>query len=199
MPLAPIIIASIIGGGASIAGGALAKKSSASSSPTLDPNYRGLQASVLDLITKRLSGGPADMSGYTAGGISDINRTFDLTKQASDNSLTARGLATSPVAGVVDTNRNNARAGAITRFQNSVPLLQRELQTQDLELSNRLLGQGRGVTSTYSGGGGAAGSFENLAAYIGYLQGKGLFGAQGGNGIPGQMPMPGAYGTPGAY
>lgn len=199
MPLAPIVIASIIGSGAAVAGGALANRSKQVSTPTLDPKYAGVQQTVLDLITKRLTDTPADMTGYTANGISDINRTFALSKQASDNNLSARGLSTSPVAATVDSTRGMAQAGAIARFKNSIPLLQRDLQTQDLSGANSILAQGRGITTTGSYGGGAAGAFENLAAYIGYLQGKGMFGAPGGNGIPGQMPMPGAFGTSGAY
>lgn len=183
MPLSPLIIASIIGGGASVAGGALANRSNATSSttPTMDPKYGGLQQSILDMITKRLSSGPADLSGYTASGIGTANKTYGLVKQAQTNDLTSRGLATSPIAGVVDANRENARAGDITRFQNSIPLLQRDLQTQDLGMANSILSQGRGVTTTQAGtgGGGPAGAFENLAAYLGYLQGKGVFGRPG--------------------
>jgi hypothetical protein len=188
MPQILPFLPAIIGGVSSIAGGALANRSKQTSTttPTVNQAYGPLQTQVLDMITKRLSSGPADMAGYTASGIGDINHTFDLIKGSQANDLTARGLGASPVAGAVDARTQVARGGQIARFQNTLPLLQRDLQTQDLGMAGNILNLGRGGTSTgtASSGGGAAGSFENLAAYIGYLAGKGVFGKQ-----PGTSPL----------
>ncbi len=184
MPLlAAPILASIIGGGAAVAGGALNNKSSSSTSPTMDPAYGPLQGQVLSLIQKRL-GSSADLSGYAAGGMSKINHTFDTLKQSQDNNLTARGLSASPVAGNVDAVREAARGGNLADFGNSIPLLQRDMQAQDLGLATNTLGLGRGSASQASSGGGAAGAADSLAAYLGYLNGKGAFGK------PGQPPLP---------
>jgi hypothetical protein len=169
-----MLISSIIGGGASIAGGALANRASQTTTPTMDPAYSGLQGQILKLIQSRLAT-PLDTSGYTANGVSTINKSYDLAKQAGDNNLSARGLSTSPVAATVDTTRQTAQAGDVARFQNSVPLLARESQGADLSQAAGLLGLGRGSTTTGESGGGAAGSFENLATYLGYLQGTGAF------------------------
>lgn len=179
MPLAAPVVASIIGAIGSTAGGALANRGSqtASTSPTLSPEFQGLQGQVLKMIQGRLGTDP-NLAGYTGSGVSQINNGFNLAKQASDNNLTARGLATSPIAANVDATREAGRASAVTGFRNSIPLLSRELQTQDLGLAGNVLNMGHGSTSTgtTASGGGAAGAFTNLAQYLGYLHGKGAFG-----------------------
>jgi hypothetical protein len=171
MPIGASIWAPIA---ASAVGGYLANQSSSSTSPTLDPTYGPLQQQVLAMIMKRLNTG-TDLSGYTATGVGNIGRTFDLLKQSQSNDLTARGLGTSPVAGAVDATRENARGGEVSRFQNSIPLIQRDFQNQDLGLASNLLGFGRGATSTSTTGGGQAGAATNLAAMLGYMSQKGLF------------------------
>lgn len=183
-----LLLSSIIGGGASVVGGALANKGSQTSavSPTIDPAYQGLQGQVLKMIQQRLST-PVDLKGYTANGVATINKNAGLTKMGADANLTARGLASSPVAGAVDANLNASRMSGVSQFENSVPLLQDSLQRQNLSDANTILAGGRGSTgaSTTSGGGGPAGAFTNLAQYLGYLTGKGTFGKPGGSSLYG--------------
>ena len=93
-------------------GGLIANKQKSSSKP----NYGPLHGLILDMMRKRLTGS-TDLSGYTAQGLQDTNHTFDLIGQSQGNDLTARGLGTSPVAGAVNATRENARGGAIARFQ----------------------------------------------------------------------------------
>lgn len=183
----------------SVIGGLLNKKSNQTSTttPTIAPEYQGLQAQMLDMVKRRLATS-TDLSGYTAGGVRDINHTFDLAGQSTANALSARGLGGSPVAGAADASRNVARAGAIGNFRASIPLVQREMQGQDLGLAGSLLGFGRGSTSTgnLSAGGGAAGSFENLAAMLGYMQATGQLGRFSG---PGSVPSATVPGTNGGF
>lgn len=180
MPLlAAPVLASIIGGGASIAGGLLSNKGSSTTSPTEDPAYQGLQGQVLNMVQQRLNT-PIDTAGYTGSGVANINRNYDLTKQASDNNLTTRGLASSPVAGAVGGVAANARAGDISSFENSVPLLVNQIQGQNINQAAGILGMGRGSASTTASGGGAAGGATSLAQYLGYLTSKGAF--KGGSG-----------------
>src|SRR2546423_1710152 len=112
MPLAPVVIASIIGGGASVAGGVLANrgKSQQSQTPTLDPQFQPLQQMMLESIQKRMQNGGLP-AAYETNGVRSINSTFDLARQNVDNSLTSRGLGQSPVAAAADTKWNTARAG----------------------------------------------------------------------------------------
>src|SRR5579864_2997768 len=145
MPLAAPVIAAIIGAGGAVAGGALANKSSSTTTPTMDPAYGPLQNSVLNLVQQRLASS-ADLSGYEGSGISAINKTYANTAATQNNNLTARGLASSPVAATVDATRENARAGDVAGFQNSIPLLQRSLQGEDLNQAAGVLGLGRGVS-----------------------------------------------------
>lgn len=188
MPLGLPVIMAIIGAAGSAAGGALANrgKQTSTSTPTVAPEYQGLQGNILQMIQQRLGADP-NLTGYEGSGVAQINQGFNTTAATQENDLTRRGLATSPIAANVDATRNAARAGAVTDFRNSVPLLARSLQTQDLGLGTNLLNMGRGVTSTgtMEGGGGAAGAFTNLAQYLGYLSGKGMFGKTPGAAQPG--------------
>lgn len=192
MPLAAPVIAAIIGGGASLAGGALANKGTRTQTdtPTIAPEYQGLQGQILKLITGRLGADP-NLTGYEGAGVNTINSGYNTTAATQENDLTRRGLATSPIAATVDATRNNARVGAVTDFRNSIPLLARSLQSQDLAQATGILGMGRGMnsTGTVESGGGAAGAFTNLAQYMGYLTGKGTF-SKG----AGAAPIPGTNG-----
>lgn len=176
------LIPSLVGAGASVIGGALDNKSSQTTSPTIDPAYQGLQGQILNMVQQRLAT-PLDTSGYTANGVASINKNYDLTKQASDNNLTTRGLASSPVAGAVGGVAANARAGDISTFENSVPLLANQIQGQNISQAAGILGLGRGSTSTSASGGGAAGAATNLSQYLGYLTAKGAFKGGSGNSL----------------
>lgn len=169
------VTAAVIAAGGSIAGGYLSKKSSQSTTPTMDPAYGPLQNMVLSSIQNRLNSSP-DMSGFTGSGVADINKTYEGADQNLTNSLTARGLNSSPVAGAGAATLQAGRASDIARFRNSIPLLKDALQRQNLTDATGLLGIGRGVSTTASSGGGPAGAAESLAAYLGYLNGKGAFG-----------------------
>lgn len=190
MPAIIPFLPAIIGGVGSVVGGALSKKSS--SGPTTPPAYAGLEDLIRQITTQRLST-PTDMAGYAGTGVANINRTYDLAGQSLANRLTARGLATSPVAASGVATLESGRAGDISTFQNSIPLLQRMMQGQDLAQAGNVLQGARGQQQT--SGGGAAGAFENLAEYLGYMQGKGAFKKGGG----GSNPLSGGYVLPGTY
>lgn len=178
--------------------GALAnrKKTTASTTmPTVDPAFSGVQGLVLKNVTDRLSAPSALPAGYESNAIADTNRTFDLTSQRSANDLTARGLGTSPVAGVVEGNNQNARASSISQLINSLPFLNRQLQTEDLGLAGNLLNLGRGSTTTGTTPGNmVGGAFSSMASMMAYLYGKGAFGGGGSTGGLNFTPaMPGTY------
>jgi hypothetical protein len=157
----------------------------------MDPAYSPLQQQILQMTRNRLNTS-ADLSGYAAQGTQNLNKNYDLINQSQSNNLTARGLGTSPVAGAVDARRENARIGDISGFQNQIPLLQRQLQAQDLASAQGVLGLGRGSTTTGSEGGGAAGAATNLAQMLGYLYGQGAFQNTGvAGGRPFVPPIPG--------
>ena len=159
----------------SAVGGYLASKNKSQTSPTVNPAYGPLQGQVLSMIQNRLSQ-PVDLHGYEANGIGVINRAYGAQKQASDNNLSARGLSTSPVAANVDATRGFAEAGDAATFRNSIPLLQQQIERENLDQATRILAGGTGSTTTQETGGGVGGAATNLAGMRGYLQGKGAFG-----------------------
>ena len=167
----------------SAASGAMANKSKTAtqtSSPTLDPQYGGLQQMLLQSIQKRLGSPSALPEGYETGGIGKINNAFDIIGQTQQNNLTARGLGSSPIAGAVDAKRELGRAGEIGQFQAGLPIVQRQMENENFDLASILLGQGRGMQTTQRTPGNAwAGGMGEMGSILGYLYGQGQFG--GGN------------------
>lgn len=182
---------------ASAVSGALAKKGSqsqtSSTTPTVAPQFQGLQDLLVKHATDRLTQGSALPAGYETGGIRNINNTFSQIAQSQGNNLTARGLANSPVAGMVDAKRDLARGGQIAQFQEQLPLVQRDMQNQDFSMANTLLNHGYGSTSqgtsTVSQGGGLGGSLSSIGSMLGFLMASGALGKQGGG--SGQPTIPG--------
>lgn len=170
------------------------------STPTLAPEYKGLQDMILPIVSKRLSDPGGLPPGYLEGGLAKIGRTHDLVKQRADNNLTSRGLGTSPVAAHVDAVGERARTSDIVDFQNEVPMLERQMENDDLASAMSLMNFGRGNTSTGSGtnsGSGQAmgqqqGAFANgmdeMTSMLGFLIGQGAFG--GGTKV-GKLPIGG--------
>lgn len=193
MPLPFILPAAL-----SFAGGLLKNKASSTSTttPTYGAEYSPLLQTMRQLALARLRQ-PTDLSPYRSSGMQTINQAFGNARMASSNDLTARGLSTSPIAGAVDTNNQNARAASLAGFENSIPLLARQLQGEDLGLAAGVANMGRGstTTGTESGGGGLAGGVTQLAQFLGYASGKGAFGGAGGG--PVAMDGPGTGGLSG--
>lgn len=136
-------------------------------SPTLDPQFGPLQNSLLQQIMARMSTGGPDLSGYEGTGIQNINKGYAGAQTNLDNSLAARGLSSSPVAGAGLAKLDTGRASDISSFQNTLPLLRDQFQQQNLGLAQQILGLGRGSTTTSTGqqqsGGGWGDSLKNIA------------------------------------
>lgn len=102
---------------------------------TSTPNLSSNQQQLSDLFTsgainKYLKG--TDMSGITAGGLKQINQGADMKQIALRNSLASRGLSYSPYAGVVSAAQDSSRIGDSVNFLDQIPMLQRQLQSDDL-------------------------------------------------------------------
>lgn len=183
-PLIPLAL-----GGLSFLSGAFknrdkrtSQNSTSTSSSAFGPTGTALNDRLLQMIQSRLTGGPADITGYSAEGIKGINRTFDAGGQGLSADLTARGLSDSPAAVAPLSRFAGARSGSISAFQNTLPLLQREWQADDLGLATRLLGlqpQTTTTTGTATGtqfGQPLAGGLAELGTILGDLMAKGAFG-----------------------
>lgn len=168
--------------GSSLLGGLLNNRKQTqtqTTTPTMDPAYGGLQAMLMQQIQKRMLNPSKLPSGYEAGQIGNINNTYALAGQSLDNRMTARGLGTSPVAGAGETNLQLGRAGEISRMQAGLPLLEREMQNQDLASALQMLGLGRGTSSSATTPSNMLGGGVNdLATMLAFLYGSGAMGGQ---------------------
>jgi hypothetical protein len=192
--IVPIPLLATLGilGGSAVAGALSntkgARTSTSSSTNTITPTFAPEFKTLSDMLRFRAEDrlrNSVDMGGYQASGVANINDAFAGIQQASDNNLTSRGLATSPVAGAVGANLQTARGGSIAEFLNTIPLLQRQLQDQDTASALNVLNIGRGTTSTGTGtgvapGSAAGGAFGSAAEMLAFLAGQGLLGGGGG-------------------
>lgn len=100
------------------------------------PEYTPEMQSILSLLTNTLRNrmlGSTDMSGYTTQGLQKINQGADLKRRAMENILAARGLSYSPAAVTPMGRIESGRIGEQINFLNQIPLLQRQLQGEDID------------------------------------------------------------------
>jgi hypothetical protein len=163
----------------SLLGGLFANKAQQqTTSSSLDPAYSPLQAALMQSIMARLGQPSALPATYAASQTGKINKTFNLAGQTLQNRMTASGLATSPVAGAGQAMLQTGRAGAIASMQNNLPLLERQLQTQDIQLGQGLMGTAPRTTTTTQPGNVAGGGLTSMMNMLAYLYGKGALGTQ---------------------
>lgn len=137
------------------------------SMPTLSPEYKTLSDLLRGRAEQRFMQS-MDTSGLAANGIQNINEAFSGINQATQNNLTARGLANSPVAATALTNVETARGGNIAQYLNNLPILQRQLEGQDFNNALNLLSRNTGVTNVGAGSALGAG-LDDLSSWLGYL------------------------------
>lgn len=175
--------------GASALGGIFGnRKKTQTTTTTLSPEAQRMNDLIMPLIQQRLSSG-ADLSGYKTQGITDINKTYGNAQTALNANLTARGLSDSPAAVGANTNLQVGRAGNIAQLVNSLPMLQRQMQGDDLGLANQFSALQPRTTTTTGNGNMAGGAFGDVASMLGYLVGSGKFGQQGSPIRPGSPAM----------
>lgn len=174
--------------------------SAQTSAPTVNPEYSPLQKMLIDRATASLGSPTSLPRGYEEGGIRTINKTYDLAGQSLGNSLTARGLGGSAIAGAGESRLASGRASDIVQFQSQLPLVQRQLQQEDLANAMSMLNFGMGRTNTGTNTGtGTSTSQSNsgspwgaglgsIGQVLGFMYGNGSFGGNTGvNGRPGDL------------
>lgn len=148
--------------------------------PFLTPEYQGLGDNMKSILAGRLasgvSGGPSPFGqGYLSTGTAAINDQYGTMRKALENRLSSSGMfgsagPTEAGYGYLDANRGRD----IANLRGQVPLLDRQLQDQDLGMAAQLarvfgLGQKqhsesttnttqRGTSTSSSSGGGGGGS-----------------------------------------
>jgi len=148
-----------------------------SSSPVISESVQELLNQLGDQY-KHLTQTGQNLQPYEQGGIQQINSNADLLRKASQEALASRGLSTSPVAASVEAGQNQNRVSQINQFQQTIPLLQRQLQLGNLgaesgfaaSVPHGVTSSGNTNTVTTQGGGpgGFLGGFgKALGAFLG--------------------------------
>jgi len=174
--------------------------STASSTPTLAPEYQGIQQSLIPMIQSKLANPYKLPAGFEQAGIRNINKTYDLAGQGLANNMTARGLGRSAIAGAGEGALAGGRASDIVQYQGTLPMIERGFQSEDIGQAMSLMNMGRGNTTTSSGtasgvtenqsGGGNMAGILSMLQMLGYMQGAGQLG--GGRGT--YQPKPNSTG-----
>lgn len=215
MPLA--LAAGLIG--ASALGGALSNRSKTSTSkssydntststPVVPAEQGALYSAMLGNVQKRLAG-QTPLYGYEANGLAGINNTFNPIAQSIQNRMVASGQAGGPGAATALNSLDVARGTQAAQFRNSLPLLQNQLDLQNLGAAGTVYGLGpKGQTTTSSGtatgsattpGNVAGGAFNGIGSALGFLIGQGSFPSmQGPISAPQQSYPVGPFGSGGA-
>jgi hypothetical protein len=187
----------LIASGVSALGGALAnRKSTSTSTPTVAPEYAGLQGDLIKQITERMSNPGAGVEPLRLGLMEGVNRRFKTLPGKLTTSLAQRGFAKSGQLGAGFKGLELARMGEQGDIATRMAELELNRGDQGLDMATRLLGLGTGQTATQSGnmlGGGIGAGSETLTTLL--MLDKLLKGSAPGGGVGGPGFDFGSYGV----
>jgi hypothetical protein len=103
--------------------------SAGTTTPTLSPESAAFMNQLIQKYTTQTA---PSLTGYSAGQTQGINANAGLQHQAVNNIMASRGLATSPVAATAEAGVEQNRVNQITNMQEQLPLLQNQLNLQNL-------------------------------------------------------------------
>lgn len=106
--------------------------SASTSTGTTTPNLTPLQQALISQFSKGASdlfSSSTNLNPYAASGLQTINQGGDIANKVLQNSLAARGLSYSPAAANATTQNQLGTISQGSTFLNSLPLLQRQLQS----------------------------------------------------------------------
>lgn len=177
-----------------------ANSTQSSSAPIIDPRSQSLLSGIQDKYMGLMNNDP-NMSGYTAAGIQGINRNSDLQRQNTMENMAQRGQ-TGPMVGSALNANDAQRFQQVNQFQQSVPLMARQLQQDTLDRAmgvfkgtpqgqynegfntNEGWGQDFGNSASQGTntlpGNKAGGMLGNLGNMMAFLYGQGAIGGGGG-------------------
>jgi hypothetical protein len=156
-----------------------------STTPNLSPFQQQLAQQFTNSATN-LNNSATNLAPYTTGGLQQIQNQGGANQQILANTMAGRGLSYSP-AGTAALNQNTINTGnQASTFLQSIPLLQRQLQTQSLQgLISSFGALPTGVSSTGSStqtGSGSSQSSGQAASTQTSTGGGGIGGAIAGAG-----------------
>ena len=210
--------ASALGGALSNRGGKTTSNSTynntSTSTPQLSPEQEAIYGLLSQNVMNRLRG-QTPLAGYEASGLQNINESSDAIRRSIEGRLTSRGLIGSPMGATALSNLDISRGSEAAKFRNSLPLLQNDLDLQNLGAAGTVFGlrpfgetrtsSGTGTGVSTTSGNMLGGAFGGLAEALGYLIGRGSFGPRSNPGGSGgqssgnplsSMGVPGGYGSP---
>lgn len=227
--IAPILtgisgIAGLLGGGtqqksATSQTSSGTQNTTGSSASSTTPNLSPIQQSLINQFTagaENLANQGTNLQPYEASGLQQIGQTGNTNQQNISNTLAAKGLQYSPAAGNAYTQNTINTGNQQSQFLNQIPLLQRQIQQQNIQglesafqvqptatSSTGTQNQTQTSNQTTTGNGAlsgnpAAGLFSGLGAGLAatYPSLASSFGGgvSNGSGIGGTIPIP--TGTP---
>ena len=137
--------------------------SHSSMTPTITGNYQGIDELMRGIMTGRL-GSPSSLpAGYASNRTRAINQSYEGADQAARNMAASRGLSGEQAYAVASPS-NRARAGDIADMRGEIPLLERQMQNEDVQLAanlQKMFGTGQDTTSSQWSSGQSSGSQTN--------------------------------------
>ena len=105
---------------------------SASTTPELSAEQSQLANAYGEGLINQYNQG-TNLSGYEASGLQNIQSSNAAAAKATNNQIAARGLSFSPAAATENTAENINAGNQTSSFLNSLPLLQKQLTSQNLQ------------------------------------------------------------------
>jgi hypothetical protein len=193
MGIETAILGALAGAGALTGGLANKKKtttSTQSTTPQLSPELQPLQNTVQQNLMQRLLNPQGVPDATNTAAVSGVNRAFKGSNDRITEALSQRGFGNSGVAQTAIAQNEAARAGKLGGLESIFAQMGQDQENNTLNLAERLLSQGRGVSSTSEGttpgnvaGGALTGGLQGLMYAL--LSGQGGFGGGGGYRSPG--------------
>jgi hypothetical protein len=103
-----------------------------SNMPMLTPEAMQAYSSLMPHLLNRVNQDP-NMSGYAASGLRNIGSAGETARGRITQMLAQKGLGNSPAAAALFARQGDAQSGQEADFRNSIPLLSRQMQGQDLD------------------------------------------------------------------
>ena len=134
-----------------------------SNKPTITGEYQGIDALMRGIMTGRL-GNPSSLpAGYASNRTRAINQSYEGADAAARNMAARRGLS-GEQSYAIASPANRARAGDIADMRGEIPLLERQMQNEDVQLAanlQKMFGTGQEGTSSQWSSGQSSGSQTN--------------------------------------
>jgi len=121
-----------------------------SNRPDITAEYQPLDELMRGIMTGRLAGGSSLPAGYASSAARGINESYEGADAAARNLAARRGLS-GEQSYAVASPANRARAGALADMRANLPLLERQMQNEDIGITQGLqsaFGKGESGQST---------------------------------------------------